>query len=125
MSLTNVDYCSPKDPPPPLGHTSLVHLQPHPVFSASPLHALPSVAHNGALTCDMQTGTVKAIKPGYGFIARDNGKDIFFHNSELRDARISTGTKVQFSVQPGAKGPVAVEVMPVTNSTSPQVCDCL
>lgn len=65
--------------------------------------------------CYMEQGKVKwfdATK-GYGFITRDEGKDVFVHFNAI----ISEGYKkleeddvVQFEVEEGDKGPQAVNV---------------
>ncbi len=60
-------------------------------------------------------GTVKWFNAakGYGFIARDGGKDVFVHYSaiEMDGYRTLTeGDKVEFTIEDGAKGPQAVNV---------------
>lgn len=53
---------------------------------------------------------------GYGFIEReDGGEDVFLHYSELKDAgrgfkTIEEDAAVEFEVEPGPKGPKAVNV---------------
>jgi cold shock protein len=64
---------------------------------------------------EKQTGTVKWFndEKGYGFIARDNGKDLFVHFSNiLGDGRrsLAEGQKVAFLEGQGKKGPEAREV---------------
>jgi CspA family cold shock protein len=61
------------------------------------------------------TGTVKWFndEKGYGFIARDNGKDLFVHFSNiLGEGRrsLTEGQKVSFLEGQGKKGPEAREV---------------
>ncbi len=64
-------------------------------------------------------GTVKWFNAakGYGFIARDGGKDVFVHYSaiEMDGYRTLTeGDKVEFTIEDGAKGPQAVNVTKVS-----------
>jgi len=50
---------------------------------------------------------------GYGFISRDNSKDVFVHSSAVRDAGLSgltEGETLTFEVEEGAKGPSAVNL---------------
>jgi CspA family cold shock protein len=62
-----------------------------------------------------ETGTVKWFdaRKGYGFIARENGGDIFVHANNISDrfARaLEDGERVRFVVGQGPKGPSAEEV---------------
>jgi cold shock protein len=62
------------------------------------------------------TGTVKWFNDskGYGFIAQENGPDVFAHYSEIVSdtdyASLREGQKVQFNVTDGQKGPQAVKI---------------
>ena len=64
----------------------------------------------------MTTGTVKFFNTtkGYGFIAPDDGsKDVFVHISAVEASGMSDlreGQKVNFEVQPDARGPKAVNL---------------
>lgn len=60
----------------------------------------------------MAQGTVKWFdsNKGFGFIAQENGKDLFVHHSEVQGGHLSDGQKVQFEVGEGQKGPCAVKV---------------
>jgi CspA family cold shock protein len=62
----------------------------------------------------MQTGVVKFFNDakGYGFVTPDDGeKDIFVHVTGLTEGtQIREGDKVEFEVEDGQKGPVAVNV---------------
>jgi CspA family cold shock protein len=63
------------------------------------------------------TGLVKWFNPekGFGFITPDNGsKDVFVHFSAIQSSDFKTldeGQKVEFSVENGAKGPSATNVV--------------
>lgn len=67
----------------------------------------------------MTTGTVKFFNTtkGYGFITPDDGsKDVFVHVSAVERSGIgylSEGQKVNFDIQPDARGPKAVNLRPV------------
>ncbi len=52
---------------------------------------------------------------GYGFIARENGEDVFVHFKAIVGEGFKTlaeGQEVEFDVVPGAKGPQAANVVP-------------
>jgi CspA family cold shock protein len=58
----------------------------------------------------MQKGTVKFFNAGkgFGFITPDNGgKDVFVHANDIGGADLQEGTKVEFDVVQGKKGPQA------------------
>ncbi len=67
----------------------------------------------------MATGTVKWFnsQKGYGFIARDEGDDVFVHRSNIAeggdDATLEEGQTVEFEVGSGRKGEEARNVRPV------------
>ncbi len=66
-----------------------------------------------------QQGTVKWFNAakGYGFIARDGGKDVFVHYSAIQMdgyRTLTEGEKVEFTIEDGAKGPQAVNVTRVS-----------
>ncbi|MFP1722459.1 MULTISPECIES: RNA chaperone/antiterminator CspA [Lonsdalea] len=66
---------------------------------------------------DKMTGLVKWFNAdkGFGFITPSNGsKDVFVHFSAIQGDSFKTlneGQKVEFSVENGAKGPSAVNVV--------------
>ena len=60
-------------------------------------------------------GTVKFFnaEKGYGFITRDEGKDVFVHYSSIQGdgfKSLSEGQRVEFDVAPGRKGEEAQNV---------------
>ena len=58
----------------------------------------------------MQKGTVKFFNAtkGFGFITpEDGGKDVFVHANDTGGAILNEGTKVEFEVTQGKKGPQA------------------
>lgn len=63
----------------------------------------------------MAEGTVKWFNSskGYGFIAQENGPDVFVHHSGINASgykSLNEGDKVSFDIQQGPKGPSAVNV---------------
>ena len=63
------------------------------------------------------TGTVKWFNEtkGYGFIAQEDGPDVFVHFSAIQGDGFKTltdGQKVEFTVTDGQKGPQAENVDP-------------
>lgn len=67
----------------------------------------------------MATGTVKWFNAtkGFGFIAPEDGTpDVFVHQSDIQVngyRELTEGQKVEFSVEPGDKGPKAANVRPL------------
>jgi CspA family cold shock protein len=62
------------------------------------------------------TGTVKwfSDRKGYGFITRDEGKDVFIHYSGIRAGgprSLNEGDKVEFSIEDDARGPKAGDLV--------------
>ena len=60
-------------------------------------------------------GTVKWFNngKGYGFLARDNGPDVFVHHTAILGAGYHTleeGQKVEFTIEQGSKGLQAAQV---------------
>lgn len=67
---------------------------------------------------ERQTGTVKWFNndKGFGFIERENGKDLFVHFSAIvgdGHRSLNDGQKVEFLETQGAKGPQATDVVPL------------
>ena len=66
----------------------------------------------------MAEGTVKWFNAskGFGFIAQDNGKDVFVHYSAIQSdgyKSLEEGARVRFEIVEGPKGPAADKVMPL------------
>lgn len=66
----------------------------------------------------MARGTVKWFNEtkGFGFISQDQGEDVFVHHTEIKTDGYRTlkeGSKVEFEVAQGEKGPKATNVRPV------------
>ena len=63
-------------------------------------------------------GTVKWFNStkGYGFIEREDGSDIFVHYSAIQGdgyRNLQEGQQVEFTIEQGAKGPQATNVVPL------------
>ncbi|MDD6383533.1 MULTISPECIES: cold shock domain-containing protein [unclassified Mitsuokella] len=61
-------------------------------------------------------GKVKwfSAEKGYGFIAREDGDDVFVHFSAIQDEGFKTlneGQDVEFDIVEGARGPQAANVI--------------
>ncbi len=70
------------------------------------------------MTEQMRRGTVKwfSSDKGYGFIAREEGEDVFFHFTALENTGFRTIEKndeVEFELETSSKGPKATRVVPV------------
>ncbi len=64
---------------------------------------------------EREIGTVKWFNStkGFGFIERENEKDVFVHYSEIDDTgyrSLEEGQRVEFTVVDGDKGPQAQQV---------------
>jgi cold shock protein len=62
------------------------------------------------------TGTVKWFNgsKGYGFLAREDGADVFVHYSAIEGdgyRNLQEGQRVEFSIEKGPKGLQAVKVI--------------
>ncbi len=63
----------------------------------------------------MQTGTIKKLirDRGFGFISATDGREIFFHRSNLVDTNfddLNEEQEVEFEVEKSPKGPSATNV---------------
>ena len=63
----------------------------------------------------MEKGTVKWFNDskGFGFIAREQGPDVFVHHTAIAGSghrTLQEGERVEFEVQAGPKGPQAANV---------------
>lgn len=66
----------------------------------------------------MSQGVIKKLvsDKGFGFISRQDDKDLFFHRSAVDGVDFDTlreGQEVEFDVVDGPKGPAAEAVRPV------------
>ena len=64
---------------------------------------------------DREIGTVKWFNSskGFGFIERENGRDVFVHYSAINSEgfrNLEEGQRVEFTVAEGQKGPAAENV---------------
>jgi CspA family cold shock protein len=63
----------------------------------------------------MSKGTVKRImrERGFGFILAEDGREIFFHRSELQNVdfdELGEGDHLEFTIVKGEKGPQATDI---------------
>lgn len=68
-------------------------------------------------------GTVKWFNAskGFGFIARENGDDVFVHFSDIEDEgfkSLAEGEEVEFEVVDSPKGPKAAHVVKAERSAA-------
>ena len=71
---------------------------------------------NQEIVMSTTTGTVKWFNEakGFGFIAQENGPDVFAHFSAIQGDGFRTlveGQKVQFEITQGQKGPQAANIV--------------
>ena len=71
---------------------------------------------NQEIAMSTTTGTVKWFNEakGFGFIAQENGPDVFAHFSAIQGDGFRTlveGQKVQFEITQGQKGPQAANIV--------------
>ncbi|HPH95341.1 MAG TPA: cold shock domain-containing protein [Anaerolineaceae bacterium] len=67
---------------------------------------------------DRIIGTVKWFNntKGYGFLAQENGPDVFVHHTAIKTngyRTLAEGQKVEFSIEQGPKGMQAADVIPL------------
>jgi CspA family cold shock protein len=72
---------------------------------------------------ERHNGTVKWFneRKGFGFIAREDGADVFVHYREIRGDGFKTlaeGQRVEFSLVTRDKGPAAEDVVPADSLTT-------
>jgi CspA family cold shock protein len=63
----------------------------------------------------MHTGKIKKVvrERGFGFISDTDGREVFFHQSSIIDARFDSLTEdqdVEFEVEKSDKGPRAINI---------------
>ena len=63
----------------------------------------------------MSKGTVKRLmrERGFGFISAEDGREIFFHRSELQNVdfdKLEQGDQLKFNVTKGDKGTKATDI---------------
>ncbi len=73
------------------------------------------IAHGGGEIAEMAKGKVKwfSNQKGYGFITREDGKDVFVHHTAIKGEGYKTleeGQEVEFDVTQGPKGEQATNV---------------
>jgi CspA family cold shock protein len=78
-------------------------------------HSLPE---GGNQMSDRIIGTVKWFngEKGYGFLAQENGPDVFVHFSAIQGdgyRTLTEGQKVEFSIEKGPKGLQAANVVAI------------
>ena len=63
----------------------------------------------------MAKGTIRRLMKdrGYGFIANEDGKDVFFHRTALKDLEFDSlkeGQSLEFKVKEESRDPRAVDI---------------
>ena len=71
----------------------------------------------------MHTGKIKKLirDRGFGFISDSDGREVFFHQSSLIDAKfdvLNEEQSVEFEIEKSPKGPRAINVR-ITQATQP------
>ncbi|MFH0838768.1 MAG: cold shock domain-containing protein [Candidatus Omnitrophota bacterium] len=66
----------------------------------------------------MHKGRIKRLirDRGFGFIIDTDGREVFFHQSNLLDTRfesLNTDDELEFDVSKSEKGPYAVNIKPI------------
>jgi cold shock CspA family protein len=74
-------------------------------------------AHEVRVTAPPERGIVTKLfqDEGYGFIATEDGTEVYFHRNAVQDAVFEQmdGMEVTLNLEPGDKGPQATTVQPV------------
>jgi CspA family cold shock protein len=83
-----------------------------------PVPARSNAKKGGVIEC--VKGTVKWFNSakGYGFIGREDGKDVFVHYSAIQSEGykdLKEGDQVEFEITEGNKGPQAANVSKVSS----------
>lgn len=66
----------------------------------------------------MSTGSIKFFNTdkGFGFIKKEDGSDIFFHITEVKEQQeLKENDQVEFEIGEGRKGPCAMNIRLVQN----------
>jgi CspA family cold shock protein len=76
----------------------------------------PLAIRRQCLMSERVLGTVKWFNSskGYGFIEREEGDDVFVHYSAIEGdgfRNLEEGQRVEFTIEQGAKGPQAAQVV--------------
>ena len=76
------------------------------------------MSNTGTEGVHMFEGTVKWFNEskGFGFLAQDDGNDVFVHYSAIKKEGFKTlreGERVRFEIVDGPKGPAAANVEPL------------
>jgi cold shock CspA family protein len=74
-------------------------------------------SHTVDVTAPPERGVVTKLflSEGYGFIAMDDGTEVYFHKNAVRDINFEQmdGMSVSLNIEPGEKGPQATVVQPL------------
>jgi ribosomal subunit interface protein len=74
-------------------------------------------SHEVDVSAPPERGIVTKLFPGegYGFIALEEGTEVYFHKNAVRDAVFEQmdGMEVSLNIEPGEKGPQATVVQPL------------
>ena len=78
-------------------------------------------SHTVDVTVPPERGVVTKLFPeeGYGFIATDDGTEVYFHKNAVRNLAFEQmdGMSVSLNIEPGEKGPQATVVEPLPPET--------
>jgi cold shock CspA family protein/ribosome-associated translation inhibitor RaiA len=74
-------------------------------------------SHSVEVTAPPERGVVTKLflDEGYGFIATEDGTEVYFHKNAVRDLNFEQmdGMSVSLNIEPGEKGPQATVVQPL------------
>ncbi|HEX2055067.1 MAG TPA: HPF/RaiA family ribosome-associated protein [Nitrospiraceae bacterium] len=79
-------------------------------------------SHEVRMSAPPERGVVSRLfrDEGYGFIAMENGTEVYFHRNAVHDLtfeELEDGMEVSLNIEPGEKGPQATTVNPVPSVT--------